>query len=160
MDRHIVETTLQADGTVVLDDLPFQPGETVKITVIKQVPDDQPLLDQDKPESWENANPSYWIRVAAERISQSFDPEQIILFGSHATDRANAHSDIDLLVIFKEIENKHEQAGAIRHLLSDFPIAKDVIVATEQDIKKYGNQIGTVLRPALQEGKIIYERLR
>ncbi|MEL6488621.1 MAG: nucleotidyltransferase domain-containing protein [Cyanobacteria bacterium J06621_3] len=110
MDRHTLEATVTADGTVVLNDLPFQSGDTLQITVVKQVPDDQPFLSQDKPENWENANPAYWIRTAAERISQAFDPEKVILFGSHVTGRADKHSDIDLLVIFKEIQDKHEQA--------------------------------------------------
>ena len=159
MDRHTFEATLTKDGTVVLNDLPFQSGDTLEITVVKQVPDDQPFLSEDKPESWENANPTYWIKTAAERISQSFKPEKIILLGAHAKSRADAHSDIDLLIIFREIEDKHEQTVAILQLLSDFPISKDVVVATEQDIDEYGDQIGTVFRPALREGKVIYERL-
>ncbi|MEO0770304.1 MAG: nucleotidyltransferase domain-containing protein [Cyanobacteria bacterium J06649_4] len=158
MDRHTVEATLTADGTVVLNDLPFESGDVLKITVVRQVPDDQPFLSADKPQDWQNVNPAYWIKEASRRISQEFDPKKIILFGSHATARANIHSDIDLLVIFKKIEDKHEQAVSILRLLSDFPISKDVVVATEQDIEKYGNQIGTIYRPALREGKVIYER--
>jgi hypothetical protein len=33
----------------------------------------------------------------------------------------------------------------------------DIIVATEADIALHGNQLGTVLRPALKEGKVIYD---
>ncbi|MGB3572137.1 MAG: nucleotidyltransferase domain-containing protein [Phormidesmis sp.] len=149
---------MTADGTVVLNDLPFQPGDTLKIIVVKQVPDDQPFLSQDKPKNWENANPAYWIREAVERITKTFAPEKIILFGSHAKDNATSESDIDLLVIFQEVSDARAQAISIRRLLVDFPIGKDIVVASQRDIAEYGHLIGTVLHPALKEGKVIYER--
>jgi len=33
----------------------------------------------------------------------------------------------------------------------------DVVVVTEEDIERYGDGIGTILRPALREGEVIYE---
>ena len=41
------------------------------------------------------------IQAVAQLIVQKFDPEQIILFGSHARGNAGSHSDIDLLVVLK-----------------------------------------------------------
>ncbi len=114
MERHILEAELASDGTVLLRDLPFQPGDTVEITIVKQVDDTKPFLSDDAPEDWQNANPRYWIRTAVERISEKFDPKKIILFGSHAKGIATIHSDIDLLVIFEAVEDKHEQAITIR----------------------------------------------
>ena len=159
MERHILEAELAPDGTVLLRDLPFQPGDIVEITVVKQVDDTEPFLSNDAPKDWQNANPRYWIRTAVERISEKFDPKRIILFGSHAKGTATIHSDIDLLVIFEAVEDKHGQVVAIRRLLADFPIAKDIVVATEQSIEEYGDSVGSVLRPALAEGKVIYEQL-
>ena len=34
MERHRIEATLEQDGTITLDDLPFHAGETVEITII------------------------------------------------------------------------------------------------------------------------------
>lgn len=99
-----------------------------------------------------------WIRVATERIVERFQPEKIILFGSQARGDATQHSDVDLLVVFQEISNSHEQAVAIRRALSDLPISKDIVVTTQRDIAKYGHLVGTVLRPALKEGRVLYER--
>lgn len=107
-----------------------------------------------------DTNPTYWMGVATDRIVESFHPEKIILFGSQARGDASAHSDIDLLVIFQELSSHHEQAVAIRRILSDFPIAKDIVVTTTQEVDEYGHLVGTVLRPALKEGKILYERHR
>lgn len=105
-----------------------------------------------------DAGPAHWIGVATDRIIESFQPEKIILFGSQARGDACAHSDIDLLVIFQEIGSHQQQAVAIRRILSDFPIANDIVVTTTQEVNEYGHLVGTVLRPALKEGKILYER--
>ncbi len=158
MDRVIVEATLSKDGAVVLNELPFEPGDTVQITVVKQVCDREPFLSADKPLDWKNANPRYWIREATERIVEKFQPKKLILFGSHATGTATVHSDIDLLVVFETVENKRKQRSDIHKVLSDFPISKDVIVATEAEVEKYSQMLGNVIRPAINEGKILYER--
>ena len=39
------------------------------------------------------------IRAIVKHIAEKFDPEQIILFGSHAYGMPNAWSDVDLLVV-------------------------------------------------------------
>ena len=93
-----------------------------------------------------------------DRIVEQFYPLQVILFGSYARGEATAHSDIDLLVVFAEIADKREKTITIREILADLPVAKDIVVTTPTEIAEYGNLIGRVLRPALQEGKVIYER--
>ena len=45
---------------------------------------------------------------------------------------------------------------AIRRKLIGIGIAKDVIVATPEDIERYKDTIGLIYRPALTEGKVIY----
>jgi hypothetical protein len=42
--------------------------------------------------------------------------------------------------------------------LIGLPISKDVVITTPEEIKSRGHVVGDILRPALQEGKIIYER--
>lgn len=93
-----------------------------------------------------------------QRIIDQFEPLQIILFGSHARNEAHPYSDVDLVVVFPEVDNKRQQAIAIRAILTDLPIAKDIIVTTPQEIEEYGDLVGTVLRPALREGKLLYDR--
>jgi len=41
--------------------------------------------------------------------------------------------------------------------LSNLPISKDIIVATSEEIERRGKIVGNILRPALEEGKVIYE---
>jgi predicted nucleotidyltransferase len=102
--------------------------------------------------------PADYIQIMAERIIQDYDPVKIILFGSHARGEAGPESDIDLLVVLPEIANKHQAAVAIRRVLTDLPVPKDIVVTTPEEIARRGDLVGTVLRPALREGKVLYER--
>lgn len=99
-----------------------------------------------------------FIPAMRDRIVQRFDPEQIILFGSAARGEAGPFSDIDLLVVFAQAQNKRQAAIDIRRALSDFPVGKDIVVTTTAEIAQRGDLVGTVLRPALREGEVIYER--
>jgi predicted nucleotidyltransferase len=93
-----------------------------------------------------------------ERIVQDYNPAKIILFGSHARGEAGLESDIDLLVVLPEVANKRKNAVAIRRILRDLPVPKDIVVTTPEEIARRGDLVGTVLRPALREGKVLYER--
>ena len=94
----------------------------------------------------------------AARIVRDYDPVKIILFGSHARGEAGPESDIDLLVVLPEVANKRQAAVAIRRVLRDLPVPKDIVVTTPEEIARRGDLVGTVLRPALREGKVLYER--
>jgi uncharacterized protein len=102
--------------------------------------------------------PADCIKVMAERIVRGYDPVKIILFGSYARGEAGSESDIDLLVVLPEVANKRQAAVAIRRLLTDLPVPKDIVVTTPEEIARRGDLVGTVLRPALREGKVLYER--
>jgi len=99
-----------------------------------------------------------YITAMVNRIADRFHPVQVILFGSHAHGDAGPESDIDLLVVLPQAANKRQAAIEIRRALKDFPVSKDIIVTTPDEIARRGNLVGDVLRPALREGKVIYER--
>lgn len=92
------------------------------------------------------------------QIVRRFKPEKIILFGSQARGDSRPASDVDLLVILPGKIDRRQAAVEIRRALASFPVAKDILVATPDEIERRGNLVGTVLRAALREGKVIYER--
>src|SRR5688572_28399607 len=98
------------------------------------------------------------IAEMTRRIVEKFDPLQVILFGSQARGDAHADSDVDLLVVFPHVENSFTTAVAILEELSGLGMAKDVVVTTPDEIEAWGKLIGTVLEPALREGRVLYER--
>ncbi len=101
-----------------------------------------------------------WLPEAVERVVEDFDPLKVILFGSLARGEAGYDSDVDLLVVFEHVEweNKRDLTVDIRRAIARVPIPVDVIVTDVDEIDRRGHIVGTVLRPALREGKIVYER--
>jgi predicted nucleotidyltransferase len=95
---------------------------------------------------------------AIDRIAREFDPLRIILFGSWARGDARPDSDLDLLVVLPKVENKRRAAVDVMRALNELPISKDVVITTPREIAERGNVIGLVLRPALEEGIVVYER--
>ena len=98
-----------------------------------------------------------FISIMTERIVKDFDPLQIILFGSQAREDADQYSDIDLLVVFAELSDKRKTAIDIMNVLSDLPVAKDIIVSTPEELDHSRTRIGSALRYAQQEGKVLWK---
>ncbi|MDO8684866.1 MAG: nucleotidyltransferase domain-containing protein [Armatimonadota bacterium] len=92
------------------------------------------------------------------RVRDKFSPEKIVLFGSLARGTARPDSDVDLLVVFRNVENKRQSAIDIRRALADLPVGKDIIVTTPEEIQERGNLVGSILCAAIREGKTLYER--
>ena len=82
----------------------------------------------------------------------------VILYGSYARGQSGPDSDVDLLVVLPIVADKRQAAIEIRRALSEFPLAKDIIVTSPDEIARRGDLVGTVLRSALREGKTVYER--
>jgi uncharacterized protein len=95
-----------------------------------------------------------------ERIVGQFQPERVVLFGSHARNEQRPDSDIDLLVVMPDSWSgrRREAAVAMLDALGDLPVFKDVVVTTPEEIARRGHLVGTVLRAALADGKVLYER--
>ncbi len=98
------------------------------------------------------------IQTMVDRIVQRFHPLCVILFGSHARGSAVPESDVDLLVVLSEVADKRRTTVEIRRALGDLPISKDIIVTTPDEIARRRDLVGSVLRPALRDGKVVYEQ--
>lgn len=105
----------------------------------------------------QNLTKSY-IRQMVKRIVTQFQPDKIILFGSHARGQAGLDSDVDLLIVMPVSGSKREKAIEIAVSLHDIPVAKDVIVVTPDDFEWRSKIVGTIERPAARQGKLLYAR--
>ena len=90
------------------------------------------------------------------RIVEVAEPEKIILFGSAARGDMSRHSDLDLLII-KEGGDALDLMGQIYMRLHGVGTAVDAVVVAPEDVERFKNSHALVIRPALQEGKVIYE---
>ena len=100
---------------------------------------DQPILDE-----------------IIRRIVEVAQPEKIILFGSAARGEMNRHSDVDLLVV-KEGGDPWTVMGEIYGNLRGVGAAVDAIVMTPEQVERYKDSHALVIKPALREGRIVYE---
>lgn len=92
------------------------------------------------------------------RLVEQFDPEQIILFGSQARGTAGPDSDVDLLVVTPLKGSKRDAEIAMRVALHDIRVPKDIIVVTPQEVERKRNITGSIIYPALREGRVLYVR--
>lgn len=98
------------------------------------------------------------IQMMVDRLVARFDPDQIILFGSQARGTAGPGSDVDLLVIMPVSGSKREKRVEMRVALHDIAVPTDILLATPEDVSRYKDVVGTIIRPALREGKVLYAR--
>ena len=92
------------------------------------------------------------------RVVEASQPDRVILFGSHARGQARADSDLDLLVIKDYSSSAREEERRIYRALVGLGVAVDVVVVRPSHVQRYGSLVGTVVRPALREGRTLYAR--
>ena len=97
-----------------------------------------------------------WLPLIKRRIVRDFQPERIVLFGSQARGDARADSDADLLVVLRDVEHRRHAAARIHTALAGIPLGTDIVVVTAQDVEDLADDVGTVIRPALREGRSVY----
>ena len=98
------------------------------------------------------------IEEMVSRIVSQFDPDKIILFGSHARHSAGPDSDVDLLIVMTVNGSKRKIAVQIYRLLAGIGLPKDIVIVTPDELARYHDLVGTVVRPAVRDGKVLYER--
>jgi len=98
------------------------------------------------------------IRKMAQSIVKQFDPQMVVLFGSHARDEGGPDSDIDLLVVMPVKTSRRQVAIEIERALIDRQLPLDLIVVTPEEIQRDRERVDFVAAAALREGKILYER--
>jgi len=100
------------------------------------------------------------IALMVQRLVDRFDPDQIILFGSQARGTPGPGSDVDLLVIMPVTGSKRAKQLEMRMALHDIAVPKDILLATPDEVARRRDIVGTIIRPALREGKVLYARPR
>ena len=98
------------------------------------------------------------IRAIAKHIAEKFDPEEIILFGSHAYGKPNAWSDVALLVVMDTPKGEMEAIIDVGESLPDLEFSVDVIVRSRAVLEKRKKLGDWFLREITKKGKVLYER--
>ena len=96
------------------------------------------------------------IRRYARQVAVQFQPDKIILFGSHAYGTPHADSDVDILVIMPA-RNQIDQAVRIDGAI-DAPFPLDLIVRTPKNMRWRLEEGDSFLREIMAFGKVLYPR--
>ncbi len=102
--------------------------------------------------------PMQVVQAVVDHIAREFDPEKIILFGSHAYGNPQPWSDVDLLVVIDTNRNPVEVSQDILKDLPAFMFSVDVLVRTPATIKRRLALGDSFLEEVISRGKILYER--
>jgi len=95
----------------------------------------------------------------ARKLVAEFDPERVILFGSHAWGQADSGSDVDLMVIVRHSDaSPYERAILAHTCLGEFDVPKDVIVKTQAEFDFFRDVRASLEYKVVTQGRILYER--
>ena len=97
------------------------------------------------------------IRQFARQVAERFQPDQIILFGSHAYGQPHADSDVDILVVMPT-RNQLDQAAKI-HLATLPPFPVHLLVRTPHNLAWRLAEGDSFLNEVMSKGKVLYEKV-
>ena len=91
-------------------------------------------------------------------IVSLIDPDQIVLFGSYARGENKKTSDIDLLVLKRNLQNTKTLTDSLYMSFFDnkIKIPVDLLVLDYDKYNSLKNEIGYIYKTISKEGKLIY----
>ena len=96
------------------------------------------------------------IEDAVRRIVAASHPDRLILFGSAARGETGPDSDLDFLVVKAGVAHRRKLAQKIYGSLFGLGVPVDIIVVTPEDIELYKNDPGSIIAPAVSQGREVY----
>ena len=102
--------------------------------------------------------PMKTIRAIVKHIAEKFDPDEIILFGSHAYGKPTPWSDVDLLVVMETPKGEMETILEIVDSLPDVLVSIDVLARSRKAIKKRQLLGDRFMIEIVKKGKVLYAR--
>jgi len=117
-----------------------------------------PAVFQVPPLNQRKRIPMKTIRALAKHVAKKFNPEQIILFGSHAYGKPTAWSDVDLLVVMDTPKGEMETILEIVDALPSVTFSVDILARSRKAIKKRQSIGDKFMIEILEKGKTLYAR--
>jgi predicted nucleotidyltransferase len=98
------------------------------------------------------------LEEVTRRIVEAFNPQRIIVFGSHAYGQPTPDSDVDLLIVMESDERPAARARQISKLLRPRPFPMDILVRTPQEIQQRLEMGDYFIQEIMEQGQVLYER--
>ncbi len=97
-----------------------------------------------------------YIQRVCERIAERYNPEKIILFGSHVYGKPTPESDVDLLVVMDFAGSPLQQAIQMSRELG-LVTPMDLLVRTATQVAERLQMEDPFMREIIERGKVLYE---
>ena len=98
------------------------------------------------------------IQDAVRRVVEAAHaPLKVILFGSYARGSATEGSDLDLLVVEREVSDTGAEMIRLGDALSHLDVGVDLLVYSEEEFNKRQLWCSTPVYWAVREGKVLYD---
>lgn len=96
------------------------------------------------------------LQSAARRlVACAARPARVSLFGSYARGDADAASDVDLMVVASEFDDKAGEYLRLKAAMGRLGVGVDRLLCTEAEFQRRGQVPGTVPCWAKKEGKVL-----
>lgn len=86
------------------------------------------------------------------------DPDEVIVFGSYAKQRATPKSDLDLFVVKDTHLPKHDRRDMVQHLLNAFLVKVDAHVYTPEEVESYRETPASFINTIYRTGRVVYKK--
>lgn len=96
------------------------------------------------------------VERVVKRIAETIRPTKIILFGSRATGKARAESDIDLLIVYSGAKTKRTVKLDVERLFPFRDFSMDLFVLTPEELETYRHVANTLAREVSERGVVCY----
>ena len=101
--------------------------------------------------------PADLLEEITRRLVAELQPEQIILFGSHAWGSPDEDSDVDLLLIVPHSNDRPAQRAMRAHRsLRGLMVPTDILVKTRAEIERFRHVYASLESEILERGKVLY----
>ncbi len=98
------------------------------------------------------------LEELVQRLIKGYDPERIILFGSHATTGAREGSDLDLLIVKETDKRPIDRRVEVERLVSDRAIPLDILVYTPRELRDLYALGSPFVEEVIETGRVLYMR--
>lgn len=99
------------------------------------------------------------IRDAARRAAAAAtEPVKVIVFGSYGRGDAHEESDLDMLVVEREVADRGAEYLRIREAVGSIGVGVDVLVYSQYEFERRSQVPGTLPYWANKEGQVLYDR--
>ena len=98
------------------------------------------------------------ILDAARRAAEAAScPSEVLLFGSYARGDADERTDLDLMVIEDQVDDKTAEYLKIHRAVGSMGVGVDIVVISRDDFERRRQVPGTVPYWAAKEGRSVHD---